>query len=208
MQIMEITLNRELGRADIPPFSYVGISQTFKNSPYNEYPFAMAHLRWFTDSFDPDSEDGELDTDLSKLRSTLQFEAKLNGHFTYLQSSDASTVDTVLDELYRNVTGGEERHARELGPHEPGIGEWVNETDCTRRYWLEFPYGVDRHEIYERVSDLLRVGRPGDGEIAGIYLYPPDYAGGPDGLVRHAFRIFGKSGAGNRVDPVLSAFTS
>ncbi len=205
---MEITLNRNLARTDIPPFSYAGISQTFKNSPYNEYPFAMAHLRWFTDSFDANREIEPHDAQLSALRATLQSEAKLNGHFTYLQSSDAATVDSILDELYRNLTGGDERHARELGPHEPGIGEWVNETDCTQRYWLEFPYGVDRHELFERVGDLLRVGSPGDDGIAGIYLYPPDYAGGPDGLVRHAFRIFGKSDVGNRVDPVLNAFSS
>jgi hypothetical protein len=204
---MEATLNRDLDRADIPPFSYVGISHTFKNSPYNEYPFAMARLRWFTDSFDPRLEDDARYAELSALRATLQFEAKLNGHFTYLQARDADAVDSVLDELYRDVTGGDERHASDLGPHEPGIGEWVNEGDCTQRYWLEFPYGIDRFELFEKVGDLLRVGHP-SGEISGIYMYPPDYTGGPDGLVRHAFRVFGKSETVVRIDPELSALLS
>ncbi len=202
---MDVTLNRDLRRTDIPSFSYVGISQTFKNSPYNEYPFAMARLRWFTESFDPRLEDEPMFAELSKLRATLQFEAKLNGHFTYLQARDATAVDSVLDDLYRSLTGGEERSATELGPHEPGIGEWVNEDDFTQRYWLEFPYGVDRHELFERVGDLVRAGKP-DGEVSGIYLYPPDYAGGPDGLVRHAYRVFAKTKAGIPADPALAAF--
>jgi len=203
---MDVTLNRELLRTDIPSFSYVGISHTFKNSPYNEYPFAMARLRWFTESFDPRLEDEPMFAELSELRATLQFEAKLNGHFTYLQARDATAVDSVLDDLYRSLTGGEERSASEFGPHEPGIGEWVNEGDFTQRYWLEFPFGVDRHELFERVGDLVRAGHP-DGDVSGIYLYPPDYAGGPDGLVRHAFRVFAKTKTGISADPVLTAFS-
>ena len=202
---MEVTLNRDLEAADIPLFSYVGISQTFKNSPYNEYPYSMARLRWFADSFDPRAEE---DSRLTDLRTRLQFESTLNGHFTYLQTSDADAVDTLLDDLFFNLSGGMERNARELGPHEPGIGEWVNEGDFTQRYWLEFPYGVNRQELYAKVGDLLRMGQPGGSEVSGIYLYPPDYAGGPDGLVRHAFRIFGKSETGVRIDPELTALLS
>ncbi len=198
---MEVTLGSDLEAADIPPFSYVGISHTFKNSPYNEYPYSMARLRWFADSFDPRIEE---DSRLTGLRSRLQFESRLNGHFTYLQASDADAVDTLLDELFRDVSGGLERNARDLGPHEPGIGEWVNEGDFTQRYWLEFPCGVDRHELYSKVGDLVRMANPA---VSGIYLYPPDYAGGPEGLVRHAFRVFAKSEAGSRIEPVLTAFT-
>ncbi|MGK2933068.1 MAG: hypothetical protein ACSLFD_09935 [Solirubrobacterales bacterium] len=198
----EVTLNRDLEAADIPLFSYVGISHTPKNSPYNEYPYAMARLRWFTDSFDPRLEE---ETSLSGLRSKLQNESKLNGHFTYLQGGDADAVDRILDDLFANLTGGLERHARDLGPHEPGIGEWVNEGDFTQRYWLEFPYGVDRHDLFGKVGDLVRMANPA---VSGIYLYPPDYAGGPDGLVRHAFRVFAKSETGTRIDPELTALLS
>ena len=100
---MEVTLSSDLEAADIPLFSYVGISHTFKNSPYNEYPYSMARLRWFADAFDPRIEE---DSRLTDLRSRLQFESRLNGHFSYLQASDAGAVDTLLDALFREVSGG------------------------------------------------------------------------------------------------------
>ena len=214
---MDTTLSRDLAGVDVPPFSYTGIAHTFRNSPFNEYPYAMARLRWFTDSFDPSLEDaaGNLvigpesgfhdlavrledesrpEARLALLRSVLLHRARLNGHFTYLQVSDAGLVDSILDTIYRIVTGGQEREKRNLGPHEPGIGRWVNEDDFNERYWLELPEGTDRQGIYDRVTARLRAEKTDDATFDEVYLYPPDYGDDPGGPVRHAFRIFGHSG--------------
>ncbi|HTU14890.1 MAG TPA: hypothetical protein VMF31_06815 [Solirubrobacterales bacterium] len=190
---METTLNRDLTGGDVPPFSYTGIAHTFKNSPFNDYPYAMARLRWFTDSFDPDLEYGH--PELSRLRSALIAREVDNGHFSFLDLSGADAVDSLLDAVFRQVEGGRTRNAHDLGPCEPGIGRWANEDEYTVRHSLLLPFGTDRRELYERVSDRLVSQGTDDAAIDEVYLYPPKYGDGPDRLVTHEFRIFAHSEA-------------
>lgn len=190
---METTLNRDLTGVDIPPFSYTGIAHTFKNSPFNDYPYAMARLRWFTDSFDPTIDrDG---SELSRLRSALLARENQNGHFTFLDLSNADHVDSLLDAVFREVEEGRARDAHQLGPHEPGIGRWAHEDEYTVRHSLLLPLGADRNELYERVSDRLVSQGTDDAAIDEVYLYPPEYGDGPANLVTHVFRIFAHSEA-------------
>jgi len=190
---METTLNRDLTGVDVPSFSYTGIAHTFKNSPFNDYPYAMACLRWFTESFDADIDrDG---SELSRLRYALLTMENENGHFTFLDLSHADAVDSLLDAVFREVERGRARDAHDLGPHEPGIGRWANEDEYTVRHSLLLPSGAERRELYERVADRL-ISQGTDGAaIDEVYLYPPQYGNGPDGLVTHVFRIFAHSEA-------------
>lgn len=177
---------------DVPPYSYAGIAHTFRNSPFNEYPYAMARLRWFTDEFDPARRD------LRFVSLKLMDMADQNSHFRYLQVSDAGVVDDILDVVHREITK-EERNAKEFGPHEPGLGKWVIDDDYNERYSIELPFGIDRQELYGRVLAKLRVRDSLEAAFDDIYLYPPEYADVPGGAVRHSFRIFGHTKSGDRV---------
>lgn len=180
---MDITDRNHAG-VDVPPFSYTGIAHTFRNSPFNEYPYAMARLRWFTTSIGPGWSDES---------ALLHKVAAANGHFTYLQVSDAGLVDHLLDVIHKDRTGTA-REARELGPHEPGLGRWINEDDFNERRWLHLPVGADREALFELISGRLSSEHTDDAVFDEVYLYPPEYGATPEQSVRHAFRIFGHTG--------------
>lgn len=199
---METTLNRDLTGVDVPSFSYTGIAHTFKNSPFNDYPYAMARLRWFVASFSADSDrDG---SELSRLRFELLVREIQNGHFTFLELPGAQVVDSLLDRVFREVERGRERNAHDLGPHEPGIGRWANEDEYTVRHSLLLPFGAEREELHERVSDRLVSLRADDATIDEVYLYPPEYGDEPDGLVTHVFRLFAHSEASISVSSAVA----
>lgn len=189
---MDTTLSHNRTLVDVPLFSYTGIAHTFRNSPFNEYGYAMAQLKWFTDSFDP------VRHDLKVLSVNLKELARVNGNFTYLQVSDAGRVDDILDVVHRELSG-DARNAKDFGPHEPGIGKWVIDDDYNERHSLELSFGVDRQELYDRVLARLRVQDSLEAAFDDIYLYPPDYAEAPGEVVTHTFRIFGHAKSGDRV---------
>ena len=174
-------LSRDVAGVDVPPFSYTGIAHTFRNSPFNEYPYAMARLRWFTDSFDPSLEDAA---------GNLVLGPESGFHDLAVRLEDEPRPEARLA-LLRSVLL--HRAKRNLGPHEPGIGRWINEDDFNERYWLELPPGAERQEVYDRVTARLRAEKTDDATFDEVYLYPPDYGDSPGGPVRHAFRIFGHS---------------
>ncbi|MGK2955317.1 MAG: hypothetical protein ACSLFI_06570 [Solirubrobacterales bacterium] len=192
---MDSVLRRDL-TVDVPPFSYSGIAHTFRNSPFNEYPYAMARLRWFTDDFEPAR------TDLKFAGLKLMDLADQNSNFRYLQVSDAGVVDDILDLVHREVTKAE-RYARDFGPHEPGIGKWVIDDDYNERRAILLPFGVDRFELFNSVRDRLRVRDTFEAAVDDVYLYPPEYADVPGKGVRHSFRIFGHSKSGDRISAGL-----
>jgi len=176
---MEVTLGKNLTAADIPPYSYTGIAHTFRMSPFNEYQYAMAKLRWFTNSFDPDAERAGSGRDaveqrIADLRADLKERADLHGHFTYLHVSDAGFVDDTLDEIFLLVTGEERKAARNFGPLETGIGRWVNDDPFNELYSVELPAEVDRVKLFDLVSERLRTQHPEHDFFDDIYLYPPD----------------------------------
>lgn len=169
---------------DVPRFAYTGIAQTFNNSPFNDYPYAMARLRWFVDAFRP------VDERLVRLGSILRASEYRNARFAYLQSTDASEIDEILDVIFHEVNG-DHRRAREFGPREPGIGQWVHEDEFIERYTAIFPQGADRQAIYELVGRNLKARNSGELTFDDLYLYPPHYGARPGLPVRHSFWIFG-----------------
>ncbi|MBK5231739.1 MAG: hypothetical protein JJE13_01995 [Thermoleophilia bacterium] len=188
---MDTAFSRNL-TVDVPPFKYTGIAHTFRNSPFNEYPYAMARLRWFTDSFDP------VRHDLKFVSLKLTDVAEVNANFQYLQVSDAGRVDDILDVVHREVSN-EERNAKDFGPHEPGIGKWVIDDDYNERHSLELPFGVDRKDLFNRVRERLRDQDTLEAAFDDVYLYPPEYSDVPGSDVRHSFRIFGHTKSGDRI---------
>jgi len=194
---METTLDRYLTGVDVPPFSYTAIAHTHKNSPFNEYPYAMARLRWFTDSFYPTPEK------LKALESILLDISGRNGHFRFLQVSDAGRIDVVLNEIYLEITGGETREARDRGTHEPGLGRWQPDDEFIECHAIRLPVGADRQKLFDRVRDRLESRNTDELAFDEVYLYPPRYGQTPDEPVEHYFRIFGHAETVDRATAFL-----
>ena len=184
---METTLDRYVTGVEVPPFSYISIAHRCKNSPFNEYPFAMARLRWFTDSFEPTP------AKLRYLESILLDISDRNGHFRFLQVSDAGRIDEILDEIHRGMTGLP-RNAHDLGPHEPGLGRWVPEDDFTERETLMLPAGSSRLGLFNRLRAKLEQRNTEELTFDEVYLYPPRYGEGPEEPVEHSYRVFAHAG--------------
>lgn len=212
---MNIILNRNLNRSDIPLHSYVEITDSEGKVPYCEYPRSLAELRRLALTFDLDWYQREhpdlpetkpylkklrddlgspLAPDMSELRAGLILMYHWYGKLHSFNEETANLVDDILDALYRELSGGRERPNEGLGEHQPGIGFWQGENASWshQRFWFETARRIDRSRLYELVAaQLLRKGVSGQ-LIRGLYLEPPQYGDDPDGVVSHIFTFCGR----------------
>jgi hypothetical protein len=196
----EIILNRDLQRRDVPSVPVLQLECCEESG----HPAAWAVVWRFAQTFDlaryARDNNGQLDREalktvtaewitqlqvgapvagtISELRAVLAyiFSAKSPASAT-VPADRAALVERLLDEIYRDISRGDERPRGEAGPYEPGLGTTgTNYGSGQCRLWFTPRGDVDRVALFDQVAGSLLREVDEAVVVSALYLYPPRYS--------------------------------
>lgn len=211
-----LILNRDLLPNDVPMVRYADVEPEVKQ--WCGHPWAWNQLRRFALTFDPaayaekagalfdpaTSPGGALrtlnkegkdaaGTPLPGAPMLAQFRAALWLMFPYADAppfDNPGLIELVLDGIYRDVSGGQQRPRPDAGPFEPALGRFAARYGSGQhRFSVSSDKALSREALFDRVAGIVLRDISEPLIVSALFLYPPTYLVETDDPPTHAFSM-------------------